>query len=72
MDVAGAAYEAIRAGDWTGLRLLLHPYLHWVAPDGEVTCGRTKVLAMLQSRPNPPDRPSGIELRDGEIYRWTS
>ena len=70
--VAEAAYGAIVAADWAGLRLLLHPYLLWTDPDHEVTRGRTKVLAMLQSRPHPPEPPTAVELRDGQIYRWRS
>jgi hypothetical protein len=48
----------------------LHPYLHWTEA-GRTVRGRTKVLALLASRPalDPPD---AVELRDGQIYRWTS
>jgi hypothetical protein len=27
------------------------------------------VLAMLTTRPNPPER-AAVELRDNQIYRW--
>ncbi len=70
--VAEGAYEAILAGDWAGLRLLLHPYLHWTGPNGEAVRGRTRVLAMLQEQLHPPEPPAAVELRDGQIYRWRS
>ncbi|MGY1694494.1 MULTISPECIES: hypothetical protein [unclassified Geodermatophilus] len=51
------------------LRPLLHPYLHWTGPDGAVTRGRTRVLALLAAAPDP-DPPAAVELRDGQVYRW--
>jgi hypothetical protein len=55
--------------DWEGLRLMLHPYLHWAAADGTQLRGRPKVLARLQTAA-PPAEPAAVELRDGQIYRW--
>lgn len=55
--------------DWEGLRLMLHPYLHWAAADGTRLRGRTKVLARLRTVA-PPAEPAAVELRDGQIYRW--
>ena len=68
-DVTRAAYESMLERDWEGLRLLLHPYLHWNAADGTRLRGRTKVIERLQHAA-PPVMPDTVELRDGQIYRW--
>jgi hypothetical protein len=39
-DVTQTAYEAMLTRDWDGLRLLLHPYLHWTTSDGTRIRGR--------------------------------
>ena len=70
VDEAERALEAIENQDWDQLRLLLHPYLHWTGADGNTIRGRTKVLAMLATVPSAAVRPSSVELRDGQIYRW--
>jgi SnoaL-like protein len=62
--------DAVERGDWATVKALLHPYLHWREP-GVALRGRTKVLARLAESP-PPSPPSTVELRDGQIYRWTS
>jgi hypothetical protein len=65
---AAQAWAALDAGDWGGLRPLLHPYLHWT--DGAVSMrGRSRVLAHLQNRPTPRP-PREVEVRDGQVYRW--
>ncbi len=69
-DVAERAYQSIVDRDWPTLRPLLHPYLHWTGLDDVTIRGRTNVLAMLSERPSPPDRPSSVELRDNQVYRW--
>lgn len=48
---------------------LLHPDLRWT--DRDLTLrGRTQVLAHLRHHPRP--RPPGeVEVRDGQVYRWT-
>jgi hypothetical protein len=69
-DVAERAHLHIVDHDWSGLRQLLHPYLHWTTPDGVTIRGRTKVLAMLTERLNSPGRPASVELRDNQVYRW--
>ncbi len=71
-SVTQAVYAALTRGDRTELRLLLHPYLHWSAGDGVTVRGRTKVLALLLQEGPPPDPPSAVELRDGQVYRWQS
>ena len=68
-DVASAAHDAIVDRDWGVLRLLLHPYLHWVQADGQVVRGRTKVIGMLQAM-GISGPPASVELRDGQVYRW--
>ena len=64
-----AAYESMLERDWEGLRLMLHPYVHWSAADGTRLRGRTKVLERLQHAA-PPVMPAAVELREGQIYRW--
>jgi hypothetical protein len=68
-NLTRTAYRAMHAGDWDGLRLILHPYLHWTAADGSQLRGRTKVIERLQNAA-PPAEPVAVELRDGQIYRW--
>jgi len=68
--IARDVLDAVERGDWTTVKALLHPYLHWQEP-GVAIRGRTKVLTRLAESP-PPALPSMVELRDGQIYRWTS
>jgi hypothetical protein len=66
---AAAAWAAIDAGEWGELRPLLHPHLHW--KDGAVALrGRTRVLRHLEAHPGARP-PQGVEVRDGQVYRWT-
>jgi hypothetical protein len=71
-QVVTAALEAAAARNWGELRLLLHPYLHWSDHDRTALRGRANVLRWLASQPAPPARPARVELRDGQIYRWTA
>ena len=64
------ALEAAAARDWEGLKLLLHPYLHWSEPEGVSLRGRANVLRWLASRQTSLSAPQRFELRDGQIYRW--
>lgn len=66
---ARAVLDAMGAGQWDIVRLMLHPYLHWTFPDGQIVRGRTRALALLRAGVVPP-RPSSVELRDEQIYRW--
>lgn len=62
--------DGVERGDWDLVRQVLHPYFHWT--QGETTTrGRTKVLALLADR-DSVDPPHFIEVRDGQIYRWTT
>ena len=63
------ALDAIRGADWTRLKLLLHPYLHWSTADGKKIRGRTNVLARLRDF-TPTDPPRCHELLDGQVHRW--
>ena len=65
-----AAWSAMDVGDWAALRPLLHPYLHWHDRSGDLR-GRSKVLTHLASSPTPRP-PADVEIRDGQIYRWSS
>jgi len=63
------AWAAVDAREWGELRPLLHPYLHW--HDGALRlCGRTNVLRHLQESPTPRP-PEEVEIRDGQVYRWS-
>jgi hypothetical protein len=65
---AMAAYAFVEAGSWGELRSLLHPYLQF--SDGAVSLrGRSKVLAWLREHGARP--PTEVEVRDGQIYRWS-
>jgi hypothetical protein len=64
-----AAWAAIDAGEWGELRPLLHPDVGWL--DGEVALrGRSNVLTHLQQVPTPKP-PATVEIRDGQVYRWS-
>ena len=67
-----AVFAALIEHDRARLRRLLHPYLHWTGADGVTVRGRTDVLALLDDQEVPPDPPTAVELRDGQIYRWQS
>jgi hypothetical protein len=69
-DVVVQAQEAMTDRDWSTVRSLLHPYLHWTDTDGVTIRGRTRVLERLQHGDVPSQLPSAYELRDGQIYRW--
>jgi hypothetical protein len=59
--------DAAARNDRAALVRLLHPYLHWTV-GGRTIRGRNKVLAEISAL-SPPD---DYELRDGQIYRWSS
>lgn len=63
-DVVDAVIAAAAARDWDTVRAHIHPYVHWNG-----IRGRTNLLALLAEEPQL-DRPSSVELRDGQIYRW--
>ncbi|UUZ58394.1 hypothetical protein [Nocardioides sp. B-3] len=66
---AMAARACIDESDWASLSPLLHPQLHW--QDRRVSLrGRLDVLSHLRSVPTPRP-PTSVEIRDGQIYRWS-
>ena len=69
-DLAERAHQLMVDRDWPSLLPLLHPYLRWSTPDDVTIRGRTKVLAMLTERTNPPRPPTSVELCDNQVYRW--
>ena len=65
---AVAAYGFLDAGEYGELRPLLHPYLHFT--DRDLTLrGRSNVLDWLREHRVKP--PTEVEVRDGQIYRWS-
>jgi len=65
-----AAWWAMDESRWEDLRPLLHPHLHWNDRLGELR-GRSKVLDHLRAVPTPRP-PAQVEIRDGQVYRWTA
>ena len=65
-----AVLDGAERRDWSLVRRVLHPYLHWTENE-TTTRGRTKVLALLADR-DSVDPPVFVEVRDGQIYRWTT
>lgn len=63
------ASQLISRRDWDGVKLLLHPYLHWTSKGGRTIRGRQQVLAYLVETA-VKRLPETYELRDGQIYRW--
>jgi hypothetical protein len=61
--------DAIERRNWTRLRRLLHPEIHWTTAAEEDLRGRAAVITRLAGDP-PPAPPSYHELRDGLMYRW--
>ena len=60
---------AVASDDWAVLRRVLHPYLRFTDERGRTTRGRTKVIALLRMS-EVLERPTEVELRDGQVYRW--
>ncbi|WP_243060850.1 MmcQ/YjbR family DNA-binding protein [Nocardioides sp. SR21] len=66
---AAAAWNAMDSGEWSDLTALLHPSLQFA--DGDVALrGRRNVLAHLRAHPTPKP-PVSVEVRDGQVYRWS-
>lgn len=66
---AAVAWNAIDSGEWSDLTTYFHPYLHFT--DGDVALrGRKNVLAHLRAHPTPKP-PTEVEVRDGQVYRWS-
>jgi len=61
--------SAVAGDEWVVLRRVLHPYLRFTDERGRTTRGRTKVIALLRMS-EVLERPTEVELRDGQVYRW--
>jgi limonene-1,2-epoxide hydrolase len=69
-DPVATVRRAVEDGDTGTLRLALHPYLHWTE-GGTTIRGRSKVMALLRERTTLAV-PSSVEIRDGQVYRWSA
>jgi hypothetical protein len=61
--------DTIERRDWTRLRRLLHPEIHWTTAVEEHLHGPAAVIACLESDPLPAP-PAYHEQRDGQMIRW--
>jgi len=66
-EIIAEVLDAAARDDRAALVQLLHPYLHWTRGDRTIR-GRNKVFADLSELTEP----TSYELRDGQIYRWSS
>jgi hypothetical protein len=66
-QIIAEVLDAAARDDRAALVQLLHPYMHWTRGDRTVR-GRNKVFAELSELTEPVS----YELRDGQIYRWSS
>ena len=69
-EIVEAVIVAVEDRDWPQIKRLLHPYLFWRESELAIR-GRSKVMARLGAGATPA-APVSYELRDGQIYRWTS
>jgi hypothetical protein len=69
VPAVGDVLATIEARDWTRLRRLLHPSVHWTTAAEEHLHGPGAVIAVLSEDP-PPAPPAYHELRDGRVIRW--
>ncbi|WP_433365497.1 nuclear transport factor 2 family protein [Actinoplanes sp. CA-142083] len=65
-----AVLDAAARDDRAALVQLLHPYLHWTS-GGRTIRGRNNVFVLL-AEASDLSEPESYELRDGQIYRWSS
>jgi hypothetical protein len=63
------AWGLMEKQEWHAVRPLLHPRLHF-DDRGVSLRGRNHVLDHLQGHPTPRP-PTEVEVRDGQIYRWS-
>ncbi|MEO5662168.1 MAG: hypothetical protein ABIR39_02700 [Nocardioides sp.] len=63
------AWAALDRSDWAALGPMLHPHLHWL-DRSVVLRGRLNVLSHLRAVPTPRP-PTSVEIRDGQVYRWS-
>ena len=66
---AALAWDGVEQQEWGELRPLLHPQVRFRDGDVEVV-GRNRLLAHLADHPTPRP-PATVEVRDGQVHRWT-
>ena len=66
---AAVLWDAIEQGQWAEVRDLLDPSVRFSAGGVEIR-GRTALLAHLRDHPTPRP-PASVEVRDGQVCRWT-
>jgi hypothetical protein len=64
-----ALWAAIEAGQWGEVRSWLHPRVTWRDRDLTID-GRSDVLDHLRNHPTPKP-PAAVEIRAGQVWRWT-
>ena len=69
VPAVGDVLSTIERRDWSRLRRLLDPEVHWTTAIEEHLHGPEQVIASLSGDP-PPAPPASHELRDGLIVRW--
>jgi hypothetical protein len=52
-DISQQAHAAMVAGDWSTVRLLPHPYLHWMDSTGRTIGGRGRCWSCWSTPPKP-------------------
>ncbi len=66
---AAVVWHLVEQQEWGELRPLLHPQVRF--DDGAVdVTGRSRLLAHLVAHPTPRP-PTVVEVRDGQVYRWS-
>jgi hypothetical protein len=61
--------DTIERRDWSRLKRLLDPDVHWTTAIEEHLHGPDEVIALLEDDP-PPAPPAFHEVRAGLIVRW--
>ena len=69
VPAVGDVLATIESRDWSHLKRLLDPSVHWTTALEEHLHGPDEVIALLSSDP-PPAPPAFHELRNGLIMRW--
>lgn len=69
VPAVGNVLATIERRDWSSLRRLLDPGVHWTTALEEHLNGPEQVIARLSADPTPAP-PAYHEVRDGLIVRW--
>jgi len=70
VDVIELFIDAWRRNDRAMITQVVHPYIRWMDARGKQHRGRNQILEWLGQRREQLQLPAGMELRDGQIYRW--